>query len=349
MNRPLLIVKWAVGALVAVALLLFPLNASPYATLQLSLAAAYAVALVGLSIVTGHAGQISLAQAAFFGLGAYSTAIFANMGVPVVVAFAAACLIPGLLGLIVAFPVVKLHGHSLALITLALSLIAVPIAIRFKSLTGATRGLRADIGEAPAWSGLARDQWGFYVSVVVAAVLFLVARNMVKGKMGRALALVRTNEVVGASMGVPIRRYKILAFAISASFGGAGGFLFVYNTQYVSPDTLGFLLGITLLASLVIGGMRSLVGPVIGALFYVYVPTIAGSVSPEQSALIYGIVLVLVVLFVPGGIAGGLALLPRLIARRRRTGEATAAERVRAPLPPMDSPEPIHTHHGGEQ
>jgi len=336
MSRAILIGKWGIGAVVAVLLVMFPLSSSPYANLQLALAAAYAVALLGLSIITGHAGQISLAQAAFFGIGAYTSAIFANMGVPAVLTFVLACAVPGLLGFVIALPVVKLRGHSLALITLAVSLIAVPLAIRMKDLTGGTQGLRASLGEAPAWSGLDRDQWGFYVTMAVAAVLFLVARNLVAGKMGRALALVRTNEVVGAAMGVPVRRYKILAFAISAAFGGAGGFLFAYNSQYVSPDTLGFLLGITLLASLVIGGMRSLLGPIIGALFYVYVPTVAGSVSPEQSALIYGVVLVLVVLFLPGGVAGALRDLVRLVlrtARRRRDDSGSSGATAAAPLP----------------
>ena len=301
MNRAAIITKGAIGVVVAAILIAFPLSSSAYFNNQLSLAAAYAVALLGLSIVTGHAGQISLAQAAFFGIGAYAAAGFTNLGIPAVVAFVLAALIPGVIGVIVAIPVVRLHGHALALITLALSLIAVPLATRLTPLTGGPSGQRTDLGEVPAGIGLARDQWVFYVTMAVTAVLFLVARNMVTGKMGRALALVRTNEVVGAALGVPVRRYKILAFAISAAFGGAGGFLFAYNTQYVSPDTLGFLLGITLLATLVIGGMRSLAGPIIGALFYVYVPALAGSVSPEQASLAYGVLVVLAILFLPEG------------------------------------------------
>lgn len=341
MNRASLITKWAIGIALAVVLVVFPLSSSPYFNNQLSLTAAYAVALLGLSIVTGHAGQISLAQAAFFGIGAYAAAGFSNLGLPAVVAFVLAALLPGVIGLIVAIPVVRLHGHALALITLALSLIAVPLATRLTPLTGGPTGLRTSLGDVPEGLGLARDQWGYYVTIAVAAVLFLVARNMVTGKMGRALALVRTNEVVGTAMGVPVRRYKIMAFAISAAFGGAGGFLFAFSTQYVSPDTLGFLLGITMLATLVIGGMRSLAGPVIGALFYVYVPDLAGSVSPEQASLAYGLLVVLAILFLPGGIASLARMVPALVRRLRGRREDTQTR----PSPAT----PAHTHDGEQR
>ncbi|MRH28600.1 branched-chain amino acid ABC transporter permease [Microbacterium sp. SYP-A9085] len=328
MNR-MTIIKLSIGVVIAVALAVLPLNSSPYINQQVGLVAAYAVALLGLGVISGHAGQVSLAQATFFGTGAYTTAIFTNMGVPAVGALVVAFVIPGVFGLLMAIPAVRLKGHALAMITLAVSLVADPLARRLGWLTGGAVGLRADLGRAPEWSGLANDQWRYYVAVIVAAVAFLLVRNMLHGKVGRRLAMVRTNEVVAQSMGIAVRREKTTAFVISAGLGGVGGFIFVYTTQYVSADTLNFLLSIMFLATLVIGGLRSLAGPVIGALFYVYIPTLAGSVSPEQSSLMYGLAVVLVVLFLPAGIAGLFSVRTwrRLLRRRQRSsgGDTPAA------------------------
>lgn len=325
--RRITMVKIAIGVVVAVVLVILPLNSSTYINQQLGLVAAYSVALLGLSVVSGHAGQVSLAQAAFFGAGAYTAAIFANMGLPPVVALLLAFLVPAVFGLVVAIPAVRLKGHALAMITLAVSLVAVPLAIRLEWLTGGAVGLRADLGKAPSWTGLADDQWGFYVSAAVAALAFLLVRNMLVGKAGRRFAMVRTNEVVAKSMGIAVGWQKTWAFAISAGLGGVGGFIFVVNTQYVASNTLDFLLSIMFLATLVIGGMRSLMGPIIGALFYVYVPSLAGSVSPEKTSLIYGVAVVLVVLFLPEGIAGILKLRfrKRLRATEPASEEVTAA------------------------
>lgn len=297
-------VKIAVGVIAAVVLVILPLNSTPYVNQQVGLVAAYAVALLGLGVISGHAGQVSLAQAVFFGAGAYTTAIFVNLGYPEVVALVLAFVIPAAIGLVVSIPAVRLKGHALAMITLAVSLVADPLARRMSWLTGGAVGLRADVAGAPEWTGLADDQWRYYIAVIVAAVAFLLVRNMLTGKLGRRLAMVRTNEVVAQSMGIAVRREKTTAFTISAGLGGVGGYIFVYTTQYVSADSLNFLLSIMFLATLVIGGLRSLLGPVIGALFYVYIPVLAGSVSPEQSSLMYGLAVVLVVLFLPAGIAG---------------------------------------------
>lgn len=341
MNR-LTIIKLAIGVVVAIVLAILPLNSSPYINQEMGLVAAYAVALLGLAVISGHAGQVSLAQATFFGTGAYTTAIFTNLGVPVAAALILAFLVPAALGLLVAIPAVRLSGHALAMITLAVSLVADPLARRLDWLTGGAVGLRADIGHAPAWTGLADDQWRYYIALAVAAVAFLLVRNMLSGKIGRRLAMVRTNEVVAQSMGIAVRREKMIAFVISAGLGGVGGFIFVFTTQYVSADTLSFLLSIMFLATLVIGGLRSLAGPVIGALFYVFIPTLAGSVSPEQSSLMYGLAVVLVVLFLPGGIAGLFS--PRFWRRlRRRRDPAAQQSGITGDAPDSDSDSPAAT------
>jgi branched-chain amino acid transport system permease protein len=320
------------GAAIAVVLLgAFPLYASPYATGQVAMVAVFAVALLGINLVGGYAGQISFGQSAFIGLGAYTGAVTAAAGWPAVLGFLLACLLPAAVAMLLAIPAVRLHGHALAMLTLALPLTLAPLARRLEGLTGGSQGLTTAAVTPPAWTGLAADQWLYYVVLVVAAALFVLARNVLRGRVGRALAVLRSNEVVATAMGVPVRRYKIIAFTAAGAYGGAAGFLYVLCVGFVSPELLGFLLGITLLCSLVVGGMATLTGSVLGALFYVYVPVATGAVSPERSALVYGACLLAVLFLAPRGLTGaGVSLLRRLRPSVSRP----------LPIPPAASPEP---------
>lgn len=306
---------WRLVAVVAggVVLTVLPLVATPYANLQVTLIAVYAVAILGLNLVTGYAGQISLGQSAFFGLGAYCGAIAtARAGWPLPASFLLACLLPAALGGLVAIPAVRLRGHALAIVTLALPVVGVPLAKRYIDLTGGSQGLTTTMRQVPDWAaGLDPDQWGYYVVVSVSAVLFALARNAVTGRVGRALAIIRHNEVVAAAMGVSPRRYKALAFCVAATYGGAAGWLYVYTVGFISPDTLDLLLGVNLLCSMIVGGMGSVLGALLGGAFYVAVPVLTGEVSPARSSLLYGAVLLVVVFFAPGGLAGALTRLTR--------------------------------------
>jgi branched-chain amino acid transport system permease protein len=303
----------AVGLVV---LALVPLSATPYTNYQLSLVATFAVAILGLNIVSGYAGQISLGQSAFLGLGAYVAAYGVGHGWPVVLTFVAACVIPAVLGLLVAIPAVRLRGNALAVVTIILPIIAIPLAKRFDGFTGGSNGINVDWAHAPAWSGLADDQWRYYLVVVVAALLYLVARNIVTGRIGRAFAVVRTNEAV--------HRYKVLAFTVASFYGGAAGFLYLVTVQYTSPELLSFLVTVNMLAALVIGGFMSIWGSLIAGFFYVYVPTIAGSVDASRTSIFYGAALLLVLFIVPGGLVGGITRLGRLIGARLGGGRPPA-------------------------
>ena len=305
--------KLAVLVIGLVVLALVPLSARPYDNYQLSLVAVYAVAILGLNIVSGYAGQISLGQSAFLGMGAYVTAYGVGHGWPLVLTFVAACLLPAVVGLIVAVPAVRLRGNALAVVTIILPIIAVPLAKRLERFTGGSDGVNVDWAHAPAWSGLADDQWRYYVIVVLAALLFLVGRNIVTGRIGRAFAVVRTNEAVAASMGVSAHRYKVLAFTIASFYGGAAGFLYLVAVQYTSPELLSFLVTVNMLAALVIGGFMSIWGSLIAGFFFVYVPTIAGSVDASRTSIFYGAALLLVLFIVPGGVVGGVTRLGRLV------------------------------------
>ena len=299
--------RWFSGAALAVGIIVlavFPLNSTSYTNYQVALVATYAVAILGLNLVSGYAGQISLGQSAFFGLGAYCGAIATvRAGWPLPASFLLACALPAAVGLLVAIPAVRLRGHGLAIFTLALPLIGVALAKRYADLTGGSEGLGARITHAPAWTGLDTDQWTYYVVLAIAGVLFLLARNMVAGRLGRALSTIRENEVVAVSMGISPHRYKALAFALAAAFGGAAGWLYVYTIGFVSPVEMELLLSINLLAMMIVGGMGSVLGSLLGGVLYVYIPVLAGTVDPVRTTLLYGAILLLVLFFAPGGMA----------------------------------------------
>lgn len=314
---------FAVVAVVAVVLALLPLSATPFTNLQISLIAAYAVAIRGLGVLTGHAGQVSLAQSAFFGVGAYSAAYAADRGWSPAIGLLLAGVVPALAGVVIAIPAVRLRGFAFGIITLAVPVVAVPLANRLSGLTGGSQGKSAVLLPAPAWSGLADDQWHYYIVLVGAALIFLLVRNVLAGRFIRALDLVRANETVAAAMGVPVQRYKVIAFTISAACGGVAGWLYLVPVRFISPDSLQLTLSISLLVALVVGGVRSPLGAVIGAAFYVLLPNFTDKVTPGRSYLYFGVALLIVLLFFPGGVTGGVrSLVDRVFGR---TGLSPAA------------------------
>jgi branched-chain amino acid transport system permease protein len=315
--------RWAAALVVAVAIVVAPLLLSPYLNFQLSMVAVYAVAILGLNIVMGYAGQISLGQSAFVGLGAYITAYGVREGWPIVVTFVLACLIPAAVGLLVALPAARLRGYAIAIVTLSLPIIAIPLAKRFPDFTGGSNGMTVNFMNAPAWSGLADDQWRFYVIVIISAVFFLFARNLVNGRMGRAFAIVRDNEAVATSMGVSSYRYKVLAFTIASLYGGLAGFLYLIAVQFTSPETLSFVMAINLLAAMVIGGTASIIGSLIGGVFFVAVPFLAGQVNSSQTAIFSGAALLVVLFIVPGGLITVPRVIKQLFSKRQNQSRPT--------------------------
>jgi branched-chain amino acid transport system permease protein len=299
--------RWAGLVAVVVVLAVVPFSSTPYTNYQLALVATYGVAILGLNLVSGYAGQISLGQSAFFGLGGYCAAIATvRADWPLPASFLLACVLPAAVGLLVAIPAVRLRGHGLAIFTLALPLIGVALAKRFVGLTRGSEGMGAQLARAPAWTGLDTDQWTYYVVLTIAAALFLLARNAVTGRVGRALSIVRGNETVAVSIGISLHRYKALAFAMAAGYGGAAGWLYVYTIGFISPVEMDLLVSINLLAMMVVGGMGSVLGSLVGGVLYVYLPVLAGTVSPVRTTLWYGAMLLLVLFFAPGGIARAL-------------------------------------------
>jgi branched-chain amino acid transport system permease protein len=308
--------RTALIALVAVVLLAAPLFLPPFANQTLVRIGVYAVAVLGLNIVMGYTGQVNLGQIFFVGLGAYVTAYGVNQGWNIVLVFLAACAIAGIVGLLVALAAARLGGLAIAMVTIALPIVGVPLAKRLEEFTGGSQGISARFSDAPDWSGLYSDQWQFYIILLVTVIAFLLARNLVRGKYGRAFGVVRENEAVAASMGVSPYRTKVLAFTIASIYGGASGFLYLAAVQYTSPETLSFGHSISLLAAMVIGGAGSIVGSLIGGAYYVFVPQLTNAIDPSFTTLSQGAILLAVLFLLPEGLVS----LPRVIRRLTRRG-----------------------------
>ncbi len=284
--------------------------------------AVFAVAILGLNIVMGYAGQVSLGQSAFLGLGAYIAAYGVTEGWPIPLIFILCAVVPAIVGALVALAAARLRGLALAMVTIALPIIGIPLAKRLRDVTGGAQGTTVSWLKAPDWVEgiLENDQWRYYVVVLIAVVMFLLARNLVTGRIGRAFRIVKENEAVAIAMGISPYRYKVLAFTIASLYGGVAGFMYLGVVQYTSPETLSFHTSINMVAAMVIGGAGSILGTIFAAIYYVFVPRLANEIDPSLTALVSGAVLLAVLFLVPGGIVS----IPRRIAQvvraiRRRT------------------------------
>jgi branched-chain amino acid transport system permease protein len=312
-------VRLALPVLVVVVLALVPLGATEFTNQTLARIGVYAVAVLGLNVVMGYTGQVSLGQIFFLGLGAYITAYGVTQDWNIVVVFLLACVIPALAGLVVALAAARLGGLAIAMVTIALPIVGVPLAKRLSDYTGGSQGISARFAQAPEWSGLFNDQWQLYVVLVIGAAVFLLTRSLVRGKFGRAFAIVKGNESVASSMGISPYRYKVLAFTVASLIGGVSGFLYMLVIQYTSPETMTFGHSIQLVAAMVIGGSASIIGSLLGGAYYVLVPQLTNLVDPNLTSLLQGALLLLVLFVLPGGLVS----LPRALTRgRRRSGAA---------------------------
>ena len=308
-------VRWALLALFVILLAVAPLIFDVYTNQTLARIGVFAVAVLGLNVVMGYTGQVSLGQIFFVGVGAYVTAYGVNNDWNIALVFVLAIVIPGLIGLAVALAAARLGGLAIAMVTIALPIVGVPLAKRLSEFTGGSQGSSARFSAAPEWTGLDDDQWQLYIVIVIAGIVFLLTRNLVRGKYGRAFAIVKGNEAVASSMGISPYRYKVLAFTIASLIGGVSGFLYMVVVQYTSPETMSFGHSISLLAAMVIGGAGSILGSLLGGAYYVLAPVVTNNIDSSLTAVLQGVIL-LVILFV---LPGGLVSLPRLW--RRRKGE----------------------------
>lgn len=291
------------------------------------------VMVTGLSLLFGYAGQISLGHAAFFGLGAYTSGFLTRLGMPWIVGLAAGVLVAAAGGLLLALPSLRLKGHYLAMATLGFGEIALFFFTEAEPLTGGTDGLREI--PAAALGGFAFDTPMLkYALVWVTAVLvLLLAANIVRLRPGRALRAIHGSELGAQACGIDTVRIKTQVFVISAGLAGLAGVLYAHYIGFVSPSTFTLNLSLILVAMVALGGMGSLWGAVAGTVLLTLLPyadAIIPGLSRETVAFlqdwesdIHGLVLILVMLFMPGGLAG---LGRQLAAKLRRTVPATGGD-----------------------
>lgn len=293
--------------------------ASGYQLLQLTLVVAYALSVLGLNLVTGYNGQVSLGHGAFFAVGAYVTAILMDkFDVPYWATLPVAAVICAAIGFLLGMPALRLGGAYLALTTFALA-VAVPQLLKYKlfeDYTGGPQGITILKPDAPFDLPLNGDQWLYLFALVVGIALFALAANLVRGRIGLAMKAIRDQPTAAAAMGIDLARVKTLTFATSALFTGVGGALFAIAIQFVSPDSFPVTLSITLFVGMVIGGAASISGAIYGALFIQFVPNIADQLSKAAPGAIYGIILIAFMFLAPGGISG--VLRGRLAGLRKR-------------------------------
>jgi len=323
-------VRWAGPLLLVVVLAVLPLVLTEFANQTIARIGVYAVAVLGLNVVMGYTGQVSLGQIFFLGFGAYITAYGVSNDWNIVLVFVLACLAPAVAGLLVALAAARLGGLAIAMVTIALPIVGVPLAKRLSDFTGGSQGLSARFAEAPAGSGLFDDQWQLYLVLAIGGITFLLTRNLVRGRFGRAFAIVKGNENVASSMGISPYRYKVLSFTIASLIGGVSGFLYMLVIQYTSPETLSFGHSISLVAAMVIGGAGSIVGSVLGGAYYVLVPQLTNAVDPNLTALLQGAILLAVLFVLPGGLVS----LPRVLSRGRRRSRAEPGPAAPLTTPP---------------
>jgi branched-chain amino acid transport system permease protein len=317
--------RLAICGAAAVVLALLPFTLSGLNQVLASKVALYLIAILGLNIVTGYTGQISIGHGAFMAIGGYTTAIMSHdhhtnliATLPLSFAIAFGC------GVVVGLPASRLSGVYLALATLALAVSIPQLTLKFSRFTGARNGISVD--------GTVGYLWLYGVSWACAAILFVLAWLVLRGRTGRAFRSVRDSEVAAASSGVSLVLYKTLAFGISAAFAGVAGSLFVLATNgFAQPDEFSIFLSLNILIGAAVAGLGSLWGVAAGAAFIALLPNISqsapliGSIHGQDVA--FGLVVILVMVLLPTGFAG---LLQRIAvgvsALRRRSGGIQTAE-----------------------
>jgi branched-chain amino acid transport system permease protein len=318
-RRAITLALQAVAFLAGVAfLLVLPHWLSDFRASEVAYVGIYFIAILGLNILTGYTGQISLGHGAFMAIGGYTTAVMVgHHNVRDLWTIPLAGLIAGGAGLLFGLPALRLSGMYLALATFGLAVALPAVLKKFDHFTGGTEGIQ--LFGRPGFTGkgfenvhvlgqtLTFNNWLYYLSWTIAAVLFVVAWAVLGGRMGRTFRAIRDSEVAATSSGVNLPLYKTLAFGLSAFYAGIAGSLFALATTFVNPDTFPIVLSLYIVIGAVVAGLGSIWGILAGALFIQYVPDLASkyvSKAPGAPSVAYAIVLILVVVLLPFGLTG---------------------------------------------
>jgi len=312
---------WFVMAAIVIGLLPVIFSDSYWRT-NLIVCAINVLLAVGLDFVLGYAGQLNLSQSAFYGIGAYaSTLMIIKLGMPFWLAFACGVMLAGLAGMLLSIFAVRLRGHYLAIASLGFAVITYQILLNWISLTQGPLGIYAIPPPPPLRiPGLPAIEFNnlanlFYLTAGFALLTYILLDQLVRSPIGETLTAIREDEVSAASLGINCQKWKVLAFAVSSAVAGAGGCFYASFVGTLVPDAFFITESFTILAMVIVGGMGTLIGPVLGAILLTVLPELLRGIG-DLRLIVYGMLVTLVVLFMPGGMV---QVGQRIAARLRRT------------------------------
>lgn len=293
--------------LVLAAAIAAPFLVGNFQIFQLTMMLIYAIAILGLNILTGINGQFSLGHGAFYAVGAYTAAIMMDQfGIGYLWTLPVAGILCFISGFLFGLPALRLEGVYLALATFALAVVTPQLfkLTPFEPWTSGVMGIVIIKPDAPFGLPLNPDQWLYFLTLAIGLIGYFGARNLVHSRTGRALMAIRDNPIAARSMGVNSALYKSLAFGVSALYTGIAGALGAIVVQFISPDSFSFTLSVALVVGLVVGGVGWLPGALFGGAFIMFVPNIAEEFSKGLSGAIYGMILILLMYAMPTGLGG---------------------------------------------
>ena len=302
---------------VSIVALILPLLLTDFRAFQLTQVMVYAIAILGLNLLTGYNGQISLGHGAFFALGAYTAGVLIEKaGMPYWATVPVAAFVCFVVGFLFGLPALRLAGHYLALATFALAL-AVPQLLKhpgLESWTGGVQGLYLSKPHAPFGLPIGQDKWLYWYVFGHVLILFICAANLLRGRVGRAIRAIRDQPVAAETAGIDNAMFKTTVFGISAMYTGTAGALSAIVLQFVAPDSFTMFLSIFLLVGVVVGGAGSIWGSFLGAVFIIVVPSVSADISKAATGVIYAVAMVLLMWRMPQGLWGGAQSLFQLAA-----------------------------------
>ena len=296
--------KTGIGILFLI-LLLLPSFSGNYILYLTSLAAVYAIVSIGLNLLFGYTGLISIGHAAFLGIGAYTTAILLTRvpALPFPAILILSGLLAGLLGFVVGLPSLRLSGHYLAMATIGFGYVMEEIFLHWESLTKGALGITVPkVTMGPIYLGTGTGK--YYLIVTLLIVMIFLARNILNSKTGRAFIAIRDHEIAAQSMGIHLAWYKTLSFIISAFYAGIAGSLYAILLSYINAESFHLMVSVFYLEMVIVGGLASLPGSILGAIFLTVLPELLGAKYQLYQTIVQGFVLVLALIFMPLGLAG---------------------------------------------
>ena len=327
------------GPAILVGLAILGSRANSFQVGLLTQALIYATAIAGLNLVTGYTGMLSIGHSAFFGIGAYTTGILVSeRNWNPLMTFIASFLICFIFGLIVGLPALRIRGINLALVTLALAVAFPQFIDRFPGLTGGSLGLNVTLTQLlpPHWTGIGiqnRFEYYYWIAVVLLALVLVLCANLTRGRTGLAMRATRDRETAATAVGVNLAWIKVFTFGVSAAITGVAGSVFAMYLGSLSADSSFTLtLSITLITGLVIGGVATVVGPIVGGLAVIYIPHWTENLRQGQTeGLFFGTILIILMFVMPDGLMGLTKRLSRFVVRikpRAPVGPDTASEEL---------------------